>query len=262
MLRPMSTHELTLTHTHTHTYTTDYELFDLRDQVVALKGPETTFYSLLDLPPTATDAEIARAYRKASLALHPDKNPGVEAAALYTLLTSVFATLKERRAKYDAYLKRGWPRWRGSGYYYAKYKPGFGLITLLVLVAVSVTQYGTAWILYTLRVRDFRAERERVNHLSLAQVRKALQREGSGKLSRKAFKSSKPADLLGQTEEGLEAAFRPKPEDMVIVALPLFVYRKGAALLGVASGGAGAEPVVAEGKGDGDGDGVRKAKAA
>ncbi|KAI1782409.1 hypothetical protein LXA43DRAFT_848472, partial [Ganoderma leucocontextum] len=43
-------------------------------------GKDTTFYSWLDVPHTASTAQIAKAYRKKSLQLHADKNKGVKHA--------------------------------------------------------------------------------------------------------------------------------------------------------------------------------------
>lgn len=40
-------------------------------------GKGTSFYSFLGVEPSATNTQISKAYRKRSLELHPDKNPGV-----------------------------------------------------------------------------------------------------------------------------------------------------------------------------------------
>lgn len=43
---------------------------------------DTTYYDLLNVSPAASDLELKKAYRRAALINHPDKNPGDEAAQL------------------------------------------------------------------------------------------------------------------------------------------------------------------------------------
>ncbi|KAG8920625.1 hypothetical protein FRC02_000793, partial [Tulasnella sp. 418] len=42
----------------------DYEIFDLVSAIEAAEGKGTTFYSWLEVSPTATSSEIGKAYRK------------------------------------------------------------------------------------------------------------------------------------------------------------------------------------------------------
>ena len=71
---------------------------------------DTTYYDILGAPPTATDVELKKAYRKRAIQLHPDKNgndPG--AAAKFQELGEAYAVLsdKEARALYDEVGKEG-----------------------------------------------------------------------------------------------------------------------------------------------------------
>src|SRR5688572_1312617 len=67
--------------------------------------PEPDYYARLGVPETATDAEIASAFRRLARRLHPDVNPGAplgpgrftEAAAAYDVLGN-----RARREAYDA----------------------------------------------------------------------------------------------------------------------------------------------------------------
>ena len=64
------------------------------------------FYKVLDVPKTATEAEIKKAYRRLAMKYHPDRNPGdqeaeerfKEAKEAYEVLTDA-----QKRAAYDQY---------------------------------------------------------------------------------------------------------------------------------------------------------------
>ncbi|ODQ55303.1 DnaJ-domain-containing protein [Saitoella complicata NRRL Y-17804] len=123
----------------------DYEIFDLAASLETHEGPGTTFYSFLKVPKSADLEAITKAYRKRSLALHPDKNRGKKGAhERFARLGVVTQILRdgEKRARYDHFLNNGFPRWRGTGYYYSRFRPGLGSVLLGLLVAGSAAQYG------------------------------------------------------------------------------------------------------------------------
>jgi hypothetical protein len=130
---------------------TDYEIFDLNDSLQKLLGKDKTFYDFLELDSTADSKSIASAYRKTSLKYHPDKNTQDKDLEIYSkLLTSIAAILKdeEGRRKYDLHLSKGFPIWRGSGYYYKKYRPGLWSVLFIVILFISNVQYWSGWGIY------------------------------------------------------------------------------------------------------------------
>ncbi|KAI0638165.1 DnaJ-domain-containing protein [Trametes polyzona] len=122
----------------------DHEIFDLVSAIEAAEGKGTTFYSWLDISPTASTSEISKAYRKKSLQLHPDKNKGVKNAhERFARLGVVAAILRnpEKRERYDFFYKNGVPRWRGTGYYYSRFRPGLGTVLTFLVILTSGLQY-------------------------------------------------------------------------------------------------------------------------
>lgn len=78
---------------------------------------DTAYYDLLGVDPSASDAELKKAYRKASLANHPDKNPGDEGAHLrFQEVSEAYETLADadKRAAYDRYGVDGGPSGMGG----------------------------------------------------------------------------------------------------------------------------------------------------
>src|SRR4051812_4309302 len=64
----------------------------------------TDYYELLDIPPTASESEIRRAYRKTSLLYHPDKvKPTPENLDKFQLLQTAISILTDptEKTKYD-----------------------------------------------------------------------------------------------------------------------------------------------------------------
>ncbi|KAG6890549.1 hypothetical protein C0992_000809 [Termitomyces sp. T32_za158] len=118
----------------------DHEIFDLVSELEAAEGKGTTFYSWLNVPSTASIPEIAKAYRKMSMQLHPDKNPDEKDIHKRFARLGVVATIlrnPESRKRYDFFYKNGVPKWRGTGYYYSRFRPGLGTVLVFLVILTS-----------------------------------------------------------------------------------------------------------------------------
>ncbi|KAF1996072.1 DNAJ domain-containing protein [Amniculicola lignicola CBS 123094] len=170
----------------------DHEIFRLRDEVVAHNGPNVTFYDLLGVKPSASQDELNKAYRKKSSQLHPDKalknfkasyalkqkkkssskKPGVrvsksptkkevdqymkDATESYQRLSVVATVLKgEARERYDHFLRNGFPKWRGTGYYYQRFRPGLGSVLFGLLVVLGGGMHYFALLMSFKRRQEF-----------------------------------------------------------------------------------------------------------
>lgn len=171
----------------------DHEIFQLRDEIMAKEGPNVTFYDFLEVKPTANQEDINKAYRKRSKQLHPDKakrafiansattsskdkkkgdKPGVhvskgpserQIAAFYKEATERSARLNTvanilrgpSRERYDHFLKHGFPKWKGTGYYYSRFRPGLGSVLIGLFVVFGGVGHYVALVLGYRRQRDF-----------------------------------------------------------------------------------------------------------
>ena len=62
---------------------------------------ETKFYDILEVSPTATEAELKKSYRKLALKYHPDRNP--DAGDKFKEISMAYEVLSDskKRAIYD-----------------------------------------------------------------------------------------------------------------------------------------------------------------
>lgn len=205
----------------------DYSLFDLQDELRQLH-PTADFYSILGIDRTAEATEVTKAYRKVALQHHPDKTTDKQSHKLYTILTSITQVLKddEQRLRYDGHLVRGFPRWRGTGYYYRRYQPGLFAALVIILFFISLAQYIIHWIDYYRRKEQVQESIDRINAMTFAQVRKLIQKSSIEPLKKKELKNASPFQVLMDAGEldPLEYS-NPVPSllNLVIIQLPLSI---------------------------------------
>lgn len=138
----------------------DREIFRVRDEIVAHEpNPDATFYDILGISKSASQDEINKAYRLKSRSLHPDKvaqqlradrakaiksnkDAGIKpptqseikaavkkASERQTRLGLIAQILRgPGRERYDHFLSNGFPLWKGTDYYYNRYRPGLGTV--------------------------------------------------------------------------------------------------------------------------------------
>ncbi|KAK6460024.1 DnaJ domain-containing protein [Scheffersomyces coipomensis] len=129
----------------------DYEIFNLNDLILEDLGLDVTFYSWLGLEngPKSTLQEITKAYRKKSRQLHPDKvsttvrSVKKKAEERFQRLSLVGNILRDQELKrrYDYFLSKGFPKWKGTGYFYTKFRPGFILTIFGLFLLVGTFHY-------------------------------------------------------------------------------------------------------------------------
>ncbi|CAI7615100.1 unnamed protein product [Penicillium glandicola] len=168
----------------------DYEIFGLQNDVATNEGANVTFYDLLEIRPNANQEQITKAYRKKSRTIHPDKvkrafianyakdkskaksNQGVNvnkgptqreidaavknADARSARLNLVANVLRgPNRQRYDHFLKNGFPLWKGTGYYYSRFRPGLGSVLVGLFLVFGGGAHYAALILSWKRQREF-----------------------------------------------------------------------------------------------------------
>jgi curved DNA-binding protein CbpA len=129
----------------------DYEIFNINDKLKKDLGDQITFYSWLNLTRGSKSSytEITKAYRKKSRSLHPDKfskssrSIKKKAEERFQLLSVVGDILKNHdlKQRYDFFLDKGFPTWKGTGFYYSKYRPGLIITFFFLFLLVSGLHY-------------------------------------------------------------------------------------------------------------------------
>ncbi|KAF4963097.1 hypothetical protein FSARC_8852 [Fusarium sarcochroum] len=145
----------------------DREIFRIRDEISKYEtDPAATFYDILGVPPSASLDDVTKAYRKQTRSLHPDKvkqqmrskaskdkkaganvkpptnaeiktavKKAGEAQARLSLIANILRG--PERDRYDHFLSNGFPLWKGTDYYYNRYRPGLGTVIVGLFLVVG-----------------------------------------------------------------------------------------------------------------------------
>jgi curved DNA-binding protein CbpA len=172
----------------------DREIFRVRDELIAHEGDNITFYDFLGVKRSASIDDINKAYKKRSRLLHPDKvrqqlaaerlkaqkekakeqkgKPGAPAtkpptsAEIKTAVKraegrqarlSIVADVLRGpgRDRYDHFLTNGFPTWKGTEYYYNRYRPGLGTAIFGVFLVAGGAAHYLALYMSWKRQREF-----------------------------------------------------------------------------------------------------------
>ncbi|KAF4978795.1 hypothetical protein FZEAL_4885 [Fusarium zealandicum] len=145
----------------------DREIFRIRDEIAKYEPDSSaTFYNILGIPPSASLDDVTKAYRKMTRSLHPDKvkqhmrtqagkdkksglnvkpptpaeiktavKKAGEAQARLSLMANILRG--PERDRYDHFLSNGFPLWKGTDYYYNRYRPGLGTVIVGLFLVVG-----------------------------------------------------------------------------------------------------------------------------
>ncbi|KAL7927697.1 hypothetical protein ACQKWADRAFT_10635 [Trichoderma austrokoningii] len=172
----------------------DREIFRIRDEIAAHETDTgATFYEVLGVAASASLDDINKAYRKKSRSLHPDKvkqqlradaqaakkkskqggSSDSAAASKGPSQAQIRKAIKEAserqarlslianilrgpaRDRYDHFLANGFPLWKGTDYYYNRYRPGLGTVLVGVFIVGGGAIHYLALYMSWKRQREF-----------------------------------------------------------------------------------------------------------
>jgi curved DNA-binding protein CbpA len=231
---------------------------------MASEGVNATFYSFVGVTRKATVDEINRASRRKQGTIHPDKarhsfisdykkkhdgrSPSSQQVSAFhkkaedrSARLSLIAKLlrDDRRDRYDWFLDHGFPAWRGTDYYFERYRPGAGTVLVgLFLFVGGLAHYG-ALILSWQRQRQFVE-----NHIkqarklaygnstvipgldTVAPVASPQNGDGSAAVLNRKQKRAQDKEAKKNTKKGVTPEEVSAPEDPHIISGPVGTKRR------------------------------------
>lgn len=170
---------------------TFYGIFSLDTVMQTRPRATNTGSEFLGAPINANQDTLNKAYRKKSRLLHPDKvkrafvanaskdksksetpkkgvhvnqgpsqreiNKAVKEAHERSARLNVVANILRgpSRERYDHFLKNGFPKWKGTGYYYSRFRPGLGSVLAGLFLVFGGAAHYAALVLSWKRQREF-----------------------------------------------------------------------------------------------------------
>ncbi|KAL7798069.1 hypothetical protein V8C37DRAFT_368565 [Trichoderma ceciliae] len=218
----------------------DREIFRIRDEIAAHEtDPAATFYDVLGVSASASQDDINKAYRKKSRLLHPDKvkqqlraekaqagkkkgsdstaskgpsqaqiRKAIKEASERQSRLSLIANILRgpARDRYDHFLANGFPLWKGTDYYYNRYRPGLGT------VLVGVFMVGGGAIHYLALYMSWKRQKEFVERY-VTFARNTAWGGNIGISGVDATPAPPPAPTPAPEEEEAAAAAPPQPKN-------------------------------------------------
>ncbi|KAJ1724077.1 hypothetical protein LPJ61_005776 [Coemansia biformis] len=257
----------------------DHEIFELYDDI---KRHEDTadWYEFLGIDAKSGVEDINKAYRQLSKKYHPDKLQRLSAAESkkatkrFQRMGLVVGIMRdsESRKRYNFFRKNGVPAWRGTGYLYRRWRPGFGSVMVGLVLFASAMQYLFHQLSYWRAQQRIKAVEEHESRAGgrlkvkreqtaqqAARRKNRRQKNGGSPNNTEVEDSGFEAEELGQFQVNTVGVINPyavKPASigrLFVVTLPLALAQRALVLAGLRSP-AEERPAAEPADNDGDGD--------
>lgn len=146
-------------------------------------------------------------------------------------MTSIINILKtpDLRERYDFFRLNGFPKWRGTGYYYSRFKPGLGFVSIFLILFISVVQYLSGIVTYFQNRGRFQELELSLNEMQYKQFKSLSKKYGLDRVTKEEFAANKRqlvANVMGIDLEYEQSVLSfPKLTRVFAVQLPIWIYQ-------------------------------------